>query len=341
MDTQTLINLIAPLAAKFAVDALRRFWPKLRAWQIQLLAIGTGSVGAWAAKFAGGADLPVWQAVLMGALTIVANEVGNTVKGLREDKGQGSGNGGLVQTTKKVGMILLGLLLAGGLKAQETDADVLDEVAPAEASPPVIETQPDYVAPVAMPESVPQAPEAQPVDVPATALAIPLPVLFGSATDGQLTWEWAFSGLTNILQLTKRVSVDSGMAARFNSAGSLYPTTGQSFTLASLRRGSWRWSIIQYCHANTWFPGVVEDQQGFGTELVHLEPPPAVTTLLNAPGEAAAAASHDTIRANLLIDWTGARFGCRVWSSSTALANLKFGTESSGYAVYCSFPAFK
>lgn len=116
MNANEWINLAGPLLAKFVVDLLRNFLPKLRAWQVQLLAIVIGSAGAWAAKFAGGADLPVWQVVALGCLAIVVNEAGNTIKGFREDKGPNGGNAGVIK------LIVAGLLGAGLLLSPHHDA---------------------------------------------------------------------------------------------------------------------------------------------------------------------------------------------------------------------------
>lgn len=97
MNTQEIVNLVGPVAAKFAVDQLTKVIPNLRSWQIQLIAVAVGTVGAWLAKFIGGADLTASQAVLVGVLAIVVNEAGNSIKTLREDKGLKPGdNAGII-----------------------------------------------------------------------------------------------------------------------------------------------------------------------------------------------------------------------------------------------------
>lgn len=102
MNNQEIVNLVGPVLAKFAVDQIRKFLPKLPKWKIQLLAMGLGSVGAWATKFVGGADLTAIQAILVGLLSIVVNELGNSIKEARKDKGLKPGdNAGIIYQKDK------------------------------------------------------------------------------------------------------------------------------------------------------------------------------------------------------------------------------------------------
>lgn len=82
-ENQEMINLIGPLVAKFVVDFMRKFLTDLSPWKVQIIAVGLGIIGAWAAQFIGGAQLSGWQVVMYGVLSIVVNEVGNAVKALR------------------------------------------------------------------------------------------------------------------------------------------------------------------------------------------------------------------------------------------------------------------
>jgi hypothetical protein len=81
MTRAQLITLIAPIAAKFIVDAVRTWLlPKCSRSVIQLLALVIGALSAALTQLATGAGFDALQIALLSFATLTVNELGKTVR---------------------------------------------------------------------------------------------------------------------------------------------------------------------------------------------------------------------------------------------------------------------
>lgn len=91
MDATQTIALLGPVVGKLLTDLLKKFLPTLHAWQVQVLAAVVGTVSTWLVGYGAshftGTQIGFWQTVIYGVGTIAVNELGNSIKDARADKG--------------------------------------------------------------------------------------------------------------------------------------------------------------------------------------------------------------------------------------------------------------